>query len=225
VPDQPTDSISQRNQSINWLVGLSGGAIGGALLKFDWLLKLRVSARVAFLTAACFFLLSILCGVYYAFQVLAVGRLQDELNEAKAEWPPNEDRTGNVKRRLDKAQDKALSFHLGTMLTFGVAGLATIAVLFIALLAPPVEAKKETKRPPDKYLISNSQVYIKGRLSHSHTFLLNEQTGEVWEMVCRSGGLVEFRRVMRTNHDGAVEVGEDSASHAPPSSRAPTAMR
>jgi hypothetical protein len=204
VPDQPKDSIAQVSQSINWLVGLSGGAIGGALLKFDWLLKLRLSAKLVFLAASCCFLSSILFGVYYAFQMLAVGRYGDELNEAKAEWPPNEKRTNDAKDKVDKARDKARSYHLGTMFTFGLAGIATIVALCIALLAP-VTVAKETKTPPNKYLINNSQVYVKGRLSHSHTFLVNQQTGEVWEMMCRKGNIVEFRRVMRTNYDGTEE--------------------
>jgi hypothetical protein len=209
VPDESKDSIAQVSQSINWLVGLSGGAIGGALLKFDWLTKLRLSAKLAFLTAACFFFSSILFGVYYAFQMLAVRRYRDELGEAQAEWPPNDKRTDDAKNKLSKARGKARSYHLGTMFTFGLAGIATIVVLCIALLAPPTVAK-ETKPPPNKYLISNSQVYVRGRLSHSHTFLLDQQTGEVWEMMCRKGNLVEFRRVVRTNRDGTVEEQQDT---------------
>jgi len=105
-------------------------------LKFDWLLKLRPAAKLAFLAASLCFLSSILCGVYYAFQVLAVARYADELDEAKAEWPPNEERTGKARNKLEKARGKARSYHLGTMLTFGLAGIATIVVLCIALLAP-----------------------------------------------------------------------------------------
>lgn len=205
MPDQPKDSISQTNQSINWLVGLSGGALGGALLKFDWLLKLRFSAKVAFLIAACFFLASILWGVYYAFQMLAVGRFQDDLDKAKAEWPPDDNRINEAKQKVEKATKKAHGFHLKTMVTFLVAGIATIVVLFLSLLAPPPAETKEVRPHPNKFLITTSQIYSKGRLSHSHTFLLNQQTGEVWQMICSKDEFVEFRRVNRTNQDGTVE--------------------
>ena len=98
MPDQPKDSISQRSQSINWLVGLSGAALGGALLKFDWLLKLRLGAKLAFLFAAILFLMSILFGVYYVFQTLAVGSLQEDLNKTKAVWPPDDQSTNKASK-------------------------------------------------------------------------------------------------------------------------------
>jgi hypothetical protein len=45
------------------------------------------------------------------------------------------------------------------------------------------------------YEILTSIVHANGHLSHSHTFLLNQRTGDVWEMKCRKGQTVEFRTV------------------------------
>jgi hypothetical protein len=50
--------------------------------------------------------------------------------------------------------------------------------------------------PAMKYELVSHQEYVAGRLSHSHTFLLNRQTGEIRQMICRRGTkLVEFRVV------------------------------
>jgi hypothetical protein len=49
-----------------------------------------------------------------------------------------------------------------------------------------------------KYEIVNPQDNVAGRLSHSHTFLLNKETGELWQMTCRKGKkTVEFLVVPR----------------------------
>ena len=205
MPDQPKDAASQRNQSINWLVGLSGGALGGALLKFDWLLKLPTNAKHYFLVAAGLFLLSILTGVYYAFQTLAVSRFQTEVERAKALWPPDQNTEDRAVARLERAEKKQRVYHLLTMAAFGVAGICSLVMMAKAIQGPPLDAKEPTP-PPNKFELKDSLVYNHGRLSHSHTFLLNQQSGDVWEMICQSGNVVEFRHVQRTGHDGRPEA-------------------
>jgi hypothetical protein len=48
-------------------------------------------------------------------------------------------------------------------------------------------------------------VHTGGRLSHSHTFLVDQQTGELWLMTCRGDKTVEFRRVQKRKLDGTPE--------------------
>jgi hypothetical protein len=200
----PSDaSITQRVQGVNWLVGLSGGAIGGALLKFDWLLKLQPAATALFFAAASLFFSSILCGAYYAFQMFAVGRRRDELDEAKSVWPPDQIRVDSATIEFTRANAKARKYHVATMFTFGLASIATLAALFFALFRPTPGALE--KPTPNKYSLTTAQVYRAGRASHSHTFLLNQQTGELWEMTCRKDRTVEFRRVPKTSYDGSAE--------------------
>lgn len=214
MPNQQDGSGDPTGQSVNWLVGLSGAALGGALLKFDWLLKLSPVAKVAVLIASFWFLLSILIGVYYAFQLLAVKARKDELAALKTQTPAPADGTiQHAQAAVDKAFLKARKFHYGTMFTFGLAGLTTIFALAVGLFSP--EPPKEPVRK-NKYAITTSQVVLNGRVSHSHTFLLNQETGEVWEVVCRSGKLVEFRRVPKTSYDGSAEEPPGKATAAKP---------
>jgi hypothetical protein len=86
---------------------------------------------------------------------------------------------------------------------FGI--LALGAALILALFAKPTHAESEqthtvqvsvppsTPEPP--FRISVSAVQVVGAQKHQHTFMLNAQTGEVWEMVCRPDNKVAFRKV------------------------------
>lgn len=205
MPDQPDDAISRAGQGVNWLVGLSGGAIGGALLKFDWLLKLPYPAKVAFLIAAIFFLASICFGVFYAFQLFAVKQFKDSLEETRKRDPANPASIQEAQTALTGERTKAGNYHNLTMLSFALAGTATIAALYFALFGPPFAPPKPAPLATNKYSITTAQVVRSGRTLHSHTFLLNQQTGEVWEMTCRSGKAVEFRRVPKASYDGSPE--------------------
>lgn len=202
MADAPNDATSQLGQGINWLVGLSGGAIGGALLKFDWLLKLSPAAKKSFFAAAIFFFASILCGAYYLFQLFAMRRRKDELDDIKSNWPPDTGEIDQATKAFEKARKKARIYHYLTMLTFGVASIASLFAIRYALF----RASNLSEKPlSNKYLITTALVHLKSGSLHSHTFLLNQQTGEIWELTCRSNGTVEFRRVPKTSYDGSAE--------------------
>jgi hypothetical protein len=58
------------------------------------------------------------------------------------------------------------------------------------------------------------------RTSHgreTHTFLLNQATGEIWQMVCSADGKVEFRQLRRLDTAGKEQAAISNAM-APPSS-------
>jgi hypothetical protein len=215
LADLSSDPISERVQGVNWLVGLSGAAIGGALLKFDWLLALHPAAKVLFLVASSLFFGSILCGVYYVFQLFAVRRNQGNLGQIKSQWPADEKAVNAATSDLNRVTGRARTFQDLTILAFLGASVTSILALGVALFSP-----RPTSEPPQsKYLLSTFEVRLRGTPLHTHTFLLNQQTGEIWEMLCRKGGTVEFRRVRKTAYDGSQE--EPPAPKAPPVSIVP----
>lgn len=74
MPQEADDPISQARQGANWLVGLSGAAIGGALAKLDWVLKFPSSGQIAFLISAFFFSCRYLVGSFTLFNYLLLNR-------------------------------------------------------------------------------------------------------------------------------------------------------
>jgi len=205
MPQEATDPISQASQGVNWLVGLSGAAIGGALAKLDWVLKFPKSGKVAFLIAALFFLLSILAGVFYAFQLFALKQKKQKLDEEKSKQAPDDHAIANAQTALNDANAKVRRFHNATMATFAAASISTLFCLGFVLFRSTIPPKP----PPlvvNHFTLTNVPVHVGGKLSHSHTFLLNQQSGEVWLMTCRAGKLVEFRRVQKFKLDGTPEA-------------------
>lgn len=205
MPQEADDPISQARQGANWLVGLSGAALGGALAKLDWILKFPTSGKIAFLVAAFFFLASILAGVFYAFQLFALKQRKQKLEEEKRSQPLDVNAVTEARTRLAEANQKVRGYHNATMVTFALAGVATLFCLGFQLFIPTSPPPPPKPIPASHYTLTNVPVHIGGRLSHSHTFLLNQQTGEVWLMTCRPDKTVDFRRVQKLKLDGTPE--------------------
>jgi uncharacterized protein YpmS len=225
MPDEPKDSIGQASGAIKWLVGIAITFVGAALAKLEWIQKFPRSAQFASWFAMFFFLLAILFGVFYAFQLVAVSQRKQKLVEAKAEHAA-EDKVEAAQTRLDSANEKLARFHGTTFLMFTIAGLATVICLGLVLLqpaskppssqssSPQTTSEKSAEVTSGPHTLVNVPVHIRGRLSHSHTFLLNEKNGDLWLMICRTDKTVEFKRVQRLKLDGTTP--EDVTLAAPP---------
>jgi hypothetical protein len=102
----------------------------------------------------------------------------------------------------------AVSLTVGSVLLITVLAILAGRVAYQSLLAgqkshsaatcapcPAPPACPQASAPSEnKFEITNPLVHVNGHL-HSHTFLLNKQTGEIWEMTCKKGKTVEFRPV------------------------------
>ena len=106
-----------------------------------------------------------------------------------------------------------------------LSGLFTSICLWLVLFGTPSKAESVCPAPqpgpvtsgevtPGLYTLVNVPVQVRGRLSHSHTFLLNQKDGETWLMVCRTDKTVEFRRVRRLTLDGTLEAETTATSPA-----------
>jgi hypothetical protein len=69
-----------------------------------------------------------------------------------------------------------------------------------AISQPPT---RTVTSEPDRahYELTNSQVIASGQISHSHTFLLDKENGDLWQMSCQKGRHVEFIKVERMNRE------------------------
>jgi hypothetical protein len=65
---------------------------------------------------------------------------------------------------------------------------------------------------PLRYTMTQSAVHRTAHGMQAHTFLLNQQTGAVWQMICdQKGNVVAFQRVKRLDLDGKPELDEVAA--------------
>ncbi|MBZ5656332.1 MAG: hypothetical protein LAO56_13760 [Acidobacteriia bacterium] len=197
---EPDDPISQARQGGIWLVGLSGAAIGGALAKLDWLIKFPPSAKIAFFVAFIGFLVSIYFGVCYVGQLLPLKQLVQKRKDAEAEHKDQAE-IDKIKQQIKNANTKSDFFHYSAIIPFLVSCIAVLVCLNTLLFKPwDIERPPLPPVPPNKYLITNVPVHVHGRLTHSHTLLLNQQTGEIWELTCENGKIIAFRSVPVAPH-------------------------
>ncbi|HEX4037320.1 MAG TPA: hypothetical protein VHX37_04605 [Acidobacteriaceae bacterium] len=202
MADQAEDTLSQARQGANWLVGLSGAALGGALAKLDWILTFPRFGKIFFLGATVFFLLSILFGVFYSFQLYALKQRKEKLAEAGSGWSPDPTAVATARTNLDNAAVKVERFHIWTMGTFALAGLMTTVSLGFVLFVSPKPLAPPVAAVPNHYSVTTVQVVLPKGQMHSHTLLLDEQTGELWLMQCAPGKTVEFRQIHRFDFNG-----------------------
>jgi len=206
MPSESDDPIKQAGLGVNWLVGLSGAAIGGALTKLDWILKLPKCDKILLFIAAVLLLISIVAGVFYAFELFVVKQRKLRLDEENAKAPPDGTVVNKLKAQLQDAGRKTALYHHTTLGSFFLAGI-TVVVCFSAVLfyCPPVPEPPKTVLS-NHFTVTSVSVTQHGRVTHTHTFLLNQQTGQIWLMTCGPDNKsVEFRRVPTFKLDGSPE--------------------
>lgn len=207
MPEEKESLYSKAGQGANWLVGLAGAAVGGGLAKLDDLKAFPLFGKRAVLGATFCFMGAIILGIFYYFETLEVAQAKEKLDKAEAAQSPDNQKVEDAKKARKEANDRLSIYHYGSLIFFSLASMATFAglcdVIFAATKEPP---RPPAPPPPNHYSMVNVPVQAGGRVTHSHTFLLDEQTGETWLMICQPNDkTVEFRRVRRLKLDGTEE--------------------
>lgn len=165
---------------VNYLLALATGALvfSAGLIKPDY--QMSSGARVLLLASWCLLAMSVLGGMFAYMRIPVMLSEQNyNLEDKYMIWP------GRVQQGA---------------FVFGIVALG--AALFIVLLNRPLGAKTQAEGsqtvegPRGHFTISRSaKVFgVKGQI-HYHTFLLNDVTGDLWEMRCARNGAVKFYRI------------------------------
>ena len=202
MPEQADDPISKASQGANWFVGLSGAAVGGGLAKLEMVEKFPFLGKLFFVIATFFFLWSIVSGIFYYFQLLALAQAKEKLAREEGKEQKDEAAIKAAGGQRQRANDKIRLFHFSAFVTFPLACMATVLCLWFVIFAGTPVPPSPPVSPTNHYSLTSATVFVGGRISHSHTFLLDEQSGDIWLMVCQPDKTVEFRRVKRLKLDG-----------------------
>jgi hypothetical protein len=162
------------------VVGASGDAEHVAwLLAFSW----------------CTLGASVFCGTF------GLATLVNNLDDAD----PTADGAGVPKAFAAGKKRIVLRWERISIILFGV-GILALAFFGAANYKLFLHRRTEPPKPissqldckecrPHFSIISTPETRNASGALHAHTFLLDEPTGEVWQMVCSKGGLVSFRRI------------------------------
>jgi hypothetical protein len=200
--------------AVKWIVGISGAVMAGVYLHPEAVTTLSLEAKRCLAAVMLLFGVSSFGGVVYLLWLNNVRRKKELLAETEAKlaapaFVPNPDETrelekkrDKLKRKLARAQPSLNAWYW--IFTWAFYGAAVLTVLFFMLRI--VRTKDPVVVEPLHFTVVQSAVHRTDHGMQAHTFLLNQQTGEMWQMVCdQKGTVVGFRRVRRLDVNGNPE--------------------
>ena len=205
------DALSSYGEGVKWQIGLSTAALAGLWAKLEFLLDQPVEVRYAAAGIAALLVASVWVGAEYLRWLIKVPTIKDRM--AAIEAIPIGNRTAEQTADLarlntsyQEARDAIPSWHRASVITFFVTCLVAAAGVFAAVSRLQPAKKTDSPTPVAlRYQIALSAVHQTGHGREAHTFLLDQSTGDVWQMVCTNEGLVSFRRIRKLDFDGKPE--------------------
>jgi hypothetical protein len=207
-----SDAAAGYVDAVKWIVGLAGAVFAGVFLHPEWILGRPEKMRIYLAVVLFLFGISMIGGVVYLLWINSVrrkkevlGEVESELSEPVVSPDPKKKEDLTTKRdrigvELKKAQGHMNLWYAVLSVPFYVAAFLGV-VAFCVWVAWPQKSADDGKKPPTvadplRFTITQSAVHRTKKGMEAHTFLLNQQTGEVWQMVCDGpSGAVSFRRV------------------------------
>ena len=206
-----------------WIVGLCAAVFAGFFLHpehiAEWPLKARwVAAIVLFILG-----ISIVSGILYPFWLSWLRRQREKLDEVEKELSITSDLSRKTELARRKAKLKNNIEEEGparTNLWYNVFVYSFCIAAFLGVIGFCASILTLQKKPGDlkppvtvvdplRFTVVQSAVHKTQSGMQAHTFLLNRQTGEMWQMVCDAQGkVVSFQRVERRDLNGNPEKDE-----------------
>ncbi|MBS1822065.1 MAG: hypothetical protein JST61_08855 [Acidobacteria bacterium] len=225
MADTAPDSIAGYLDGVKWIVGLSGAVLAGVFLHPEQLDGRHPLMRPTVAVILGLFVVSMIGGVVYLLWLLRIKRVKENLNEINEELAAPFTIPDPVRRTWLEAEKKKLEtekdgssketeqwFNV-LLWPFSIGALAIGVIFCLSVVWPkkPVVVDKPVAPVPLHFTVVQSAVHKTDHGMQAHTFLLNQQTGEMWQMVCdQKGAVVGFRRVRRLDPDGNPEPDHDA---------------
>jgi hypothetical protein len=178
----PSSPLDKAGEFAKYLTALATGALvfSAELLKKDYVLP--VSSRRLLLASWICLALSALCGL------AALARIPIMMVE-----------------KTEDLEDRFLKWPLRGQQFFLPLGIITLGIALFLALWHPEPSRAEEQKPvgccqnavkAERFAIVSSASHIPGKApAHQHTFLLDRETGRVWDMTCDNDYKVRFRAV------------------------------
>lgn len=232
MADEKKGELTSYSAGVNWLVGLSAAVVGGAFLHYTDIQPFSLGIRMAFFAVVLMFFVAIWAGVNYAFWLFHVedDRAYRErlITKSKDTTYPEDERekykkaADDVKSSLEDANWWVSNvYHPALLWSFPV-GLIGAAFLLGAALW--TGQKIETDKDKDNdckccsrcgtaqttsvnhFVVVQSAAHRTPSRMQTHTFLLDQDKGDIWMMICgKDGKDVAFQRVKKLDLAGQEE--------------------
>lgn len=218
--------LTSYSGGVNWLVGLSAAVVAGAFLHYTDVQCLDFRVRMAYFVVALMFAAATWAGVNYAFWLFHVEeqrayrkKLKEKLEDTALPQTKKDlyaEEVNAVDGRLKEAHKWIGRLHNVLLWGFamgviGAAGLLGTALWTGQKLECDKDKDKDAKgctvcapAPSNaRYAVAQSAVHRTNSGNQAHTFLLDQESGALWMMVCdKDGKSVSFKWVKRTDLNG-----------------------
>jgi hypothetical protein len=206
------DSLATYGDGIKWEIGLSTAALAGMGTQFEVLLAQADRFRYF----AAFTAVVLLAGIYVAAETLrwlnGVPTWKARIEEIDGKGPMSgaalaADRE-KLQSRIEKARTTVPRWHVASRGLFFVGCLLFACGIVWAAVEPLKSVDKKTGdvSSSPRYVVTYSAVHQTNHGREAHTFLLDQTTGVLWQMICEPDGrMVGFRRVRRLDEKGNPE--------------------
>ena len=213
-------AIGTYGEGVKWILAIAAGAIGGTFLHLDLVKSQVVVVQIAVVLSLMAFSVSVGAGMNYLLwlnrELVAQERIREQRSNLQGANPPSQTAADDAQKIIQKEQgivDSAASAKRPWHVTYTNAFIAgfvfAIAAVSVSIgegIAHPKPANASddkktcpacTAPVPDKpaYTLASSGMHRTGHGMEQHTFLLNTDTGEVWQMRCGKDGLVSFVKI------------------------------
>lgn len=152
--------------------------------------------------------------MYYLLWVNTVPLVRDRIKQNKEELAavPNTDvaKKAEIERRIAeqtetiKISESAMpSWYKHYTYSFSTALVCATVALLLSMVMNAASKKASNVGVEHQtishshYSLALSAVHATGKGREAHTFLINDETGDLWQMVCDQGGHVAFQKVKR----------------------------
>ncbi len=231
---EPTqDAAAGYIDAVKWIVGISGALLAGVFLHPEVMKGWSLGGRVYLAVVLFLFAASIFGGIVYLLWINRVRRRKELIAEIENEQsarvvipdPARVEKLKEDKAKLEQEAERSqkyLNIWYSIFLGMFFLGAALGMVLFcvqIALGKVTADSKKDctvvccgaesaktAPVAPQRFAVVQSAVHRTQHGMQAHTFLLDQQTGELWQMICdQKGDVVAFKRVKREDLSGNLE--------------------
>ncbi|RZU42928.1 hypothetical protein [Edaphobacter modestus] len=233
MADSGQDAAAGYIDAVKWIVGISSALLAGVFLHPEltngWSFWGKVSLVLVLLLLGA----SIVGGVVYLLWLNRIRRRKERIAEIDREMSspvviPDAQRTQKLREEKvlllkDEEDSKGTQafWYWAFILTFlfgGAIGITSFCAQVVYGQRPKDDCKKDCRdkccddegaaTTPDlrRFTVVQSAVHKTAHGTQAHTFLVNQQTGDVWQMICdQKGNIVAFQRVKRLDLNGNPE--------------------
>jgi hypothetical protein len=213
--ESPQNPRSAYAEGMKWVLALSIAAVAGAFLHLSDLSKLPVWLKLTAAGDTAAFLVGAFLGVQYLIRVFTDDVRRKQLSDTEGNASATEadkDRAEDLRLDLSKSDTSRPKLYRWHAISTCIAAVLTLVFLPAAILTFKDDAKKlecpcgcttvcqgtnQISIAPDRFAIVYSAAHPGRGGQVQHTFLLDQQTGNLWQMVCRKNGTVAFEETPR----------------------------